>query len=433
MKVTKEKEENHQVYLTIELEADEVKQAESDALDRITKRAKLGGFRAGKAPRAMVERVVDKDALRQEALDKLIPEAYEKALKEQNIEAVAQPEMELTQKDPVIFKATVPLKPTVTLGDYKKVRVEPKKVEVTEEQINAVIERLRHQHALWEPAERPVALNDFITFDVSSSYGPENKPFINTKKAQYNVTAGLTAPLPGFPEALVDAKKNEEKEFKLKFPEDYADKNVIGQEVTFKVTITEIKAEQMPELNDEFAKRVDTKFETVAALREQIAADLKQQQEAQAKTDFENEVIEAIAKDSQVHFPHVMVESEIHSLMEQQERRLQQSGVTLQQYLASTGKNYNDYHESLHPVAEKRIAEALVLGKVVEEEKIAISEGDIDSEIEGVARGVDDKNRLNLLKSLNTPESRRSIRSMLLSRKAIARVTEIARGNEDKK
>src|ERR1035437_9635016 len=255
MKVTKEKEENHQAYLTIELEPDEVKEAMSSALDRVTKKAKMGGFRAGKAPRAMVERAVDKEQLLQDALDDLIPKSYDKAIKEQNIEAIAQPELELVQKEPVIFKAIVPLKPTVTLGDYKSVRVAPKTVEVTEEQILAVIERLRHQAALWEPTDRPVEFNDFITFDITSSYDEDNKPYINTKKAQYNVTKGLTAPLPGFPEAMVGAKKNEEKEFKLKFPEDYSDKNVIGKEATFKITVSEIKEEKMPELNDEFAKR----------------------------------------------------------------------------------------------------------------------------------------------------------------------------------
>ena len=254
MKVTNEKTENRQAYLKIEVEPAEIETATDKAYHRLVKRVNIPGFRRGNAPRAVFERHFGKHEFFHEMLDDLVPDVYKKAIKEQNLEPVAEPQIELESEEPVIIKAVVPLKPVVNLGDYKTIDLKPQPVEVTDEMINSVVEQLRHQHATWEPAERPVELNDLVTLDVESTM--KGEPFVNQKGVQYQVMAGTISPAPGFAEQLVGMKKGEEKEFKLQYPADYPQKEVQGNEATFKVKIIEIKQEKLPEVNDEFAKQL---------------------------------------------------------------------------------------------------------------------------------------------------------------------------------
>ncbi len=185
MKVTNEKTENSQVFLTIEMEPAEVEESLEESYKRLAKKANIPGFRKGKAPRVVIERYMGKESILEDALSHLVPEVYEKVIKEQKIDAVAQPEIKVTQTDPVIFKATVPLAPTVNLDDHHKIQVAPETVEVTEDDINRVMEQLRHQHAVWEPAERAVDFNDLVTLNMASDI--EGEPFINQEGAQYQL------------------------------------------------------------------------------------------------------------------------------------------------------------------------------------------------------------------------------------------------------
>ncbi len=251
MKVTNEKTENSQTFLTIEMEPDEVEESLERSYHRLVKRARIPGFRKGKAPRAILERYMGKESLLDDALNDLLPQSYEKAIKEQEIEAIAQPQIEVTQTDPLVFKAIVPLKPKVKLGDYQHIQVTPQPVEVTENNVSDVIEQLRHRQATWEPVERPVDFNDLVVLDIESNI--EDKPFINQKAVQYQVLHDLSFPVPGFAEQLPGIKRNEEKEFKLQFPLDFPRGELAGKESSFKVRVTEIKQERLPELDDEFA------------------------------------------------------------------------------------------------------------------------------------------------------------------------------------
>ena len=189
MKVTKEKVENSQAFLTIEMEPAEMEHGMEDAYRHLVQKANIPGFRKGKAPRAVVERTLGKARLLEEAIDHLIPEAYEKAFKEQDIEPYAQPQVEITQADPLIFKAVVPLTPTVTLGDYKSIRMTPEPVDIKEENINAVLEELRHQHATWEPVDRALDYNDMAVIDINAN--SEEKPFVQKVGSQYQVSERL--------------------------------------------------------------------------------------------------------------------------------------------------------------------------------------------------------------------------------------------------
>jgi len=425
VKVTKEKTENSQVFLSIEMEPAEIEDALEKSYHRLAKKTNIPGFRKGKAPRAILEHYIGRESLLHDALNKMIPEAYERAIKEQEIDAFAQPQIEVTQTDPVVFKATVPVRPTVELGDYHSINLTPEPVELTEDNVNAVIERLHHQQATWEPVERPVTFDDLVILDIESSI--EGEPFINRKGFQYWVRRDTPIPVPGFAEQLPGMKKGEDKEFKLQIPSDYPQSELAGKEPWFKVTVTEIKEEKLPKLNDELAKQISPEFETVDILRERVATELRQQAEEKAKIDFEEKVIQEVVNLAQVEFPPILVEMETDRLVNEQSRRLQMSGHGLEEYLNSINKTEAELREELKPQANKRITHSLVLGKVAEEEKIEVGDAEIDAEIEEMTKNTAE-NKDELQKYLNTPQSKESIRQILITRKTIQRLVEIAKG-----
>ncbi len=427
MKVTNEKTENSQAFLTIEMEPDEVEESLERSYYRLVKRTNVPGFRRGKAPRDVLERYIGKEGLFEETLNSLLPEACEKALKEQNIEAFAQPHIEIAQTAPVIFKVTVPLAPTIKLGDYHNIQVEPETVEVTEDNVSTTIEQLRHQHATWEPVERPVDFNDLVVLDVDSNI--EDKPFINQQGVQYQVLRDLPLPVPGFAEQLVGTKRAEEKEFKLQLPSDYSNSELAGKEPLFKVKITEIKQEKLPELNDEFTQEINPEFQSVDILREKVSADLKLRAEEEARINFENQVVEAVADTTELEFPPILVEMETDQLINQQLRRWQMSGKGLEEYLRIINKTEEELRKELNPLATKRVAQSLTLGRISEEEKIEVGDPEINTEIEDMTKSAtENKNELN--EFLNTPETRKSIERTLITRKTIQRLVEIAKGSD---
>ena len=320
----------------------------------------------------------------------------------------------------------MPLPPKVELGDYHRIQVTPEPVEVTEDDAGTVIEQLRHRHATWEPVERPVDFDDLIVLDIESNI--EDKPFINQKAVQYQVLRDLPFPAPGFAEQLPGMKRNEEKEFKLQIPSDFPKGELAGKEASFKVKITEIKQERLPELDDEFARGVSPDFKTLDSLRERVAADLKLRAEEKARIDFEERVIEAVVDLAELEYPPILAENEIARLLNRRFQQLQRGDQGLEEYLRSINKTEEELREELHPVAAKRVIHSLVLGKIAEEEKIEVSDSEVDAEIENMIKSTTD-NKDELQKLLSTPQSRESIEQLLITRKTIQRLVEIARGS----
>jgi len=427
MKVTREKEENNQVFLRIELEPPEVEKSLEQAYRRLVSKAKIPGFRQGKAPRAVLERYIGKESLMEDALNDLLPEVYQQALKEQQIEAIASPEIEVVQTEPVVFTAVVPLKPNVELGDYRSIRLAPEKTQVTKGEVDAVIEQLRRQHGTWEPVERPVAFGDLVTMDVESQ--AEGKPFINQPGAQYQVVSGQPLPVPGFAEQLVGMGIGEEKEFKLKLPEDYSKAELAGKEVSFKVKISEIKQQRLPELDSEFAQLVSPEFKTMAALRKQLAKNLRLQAEQRTREAFEEKVIDAVVESSKVEFPPVLVEAEMEHFMEQQARWLEGSGLGVEEYLSRIKKTDEEMREEMRPVAVRRVTRSLVLGRVAEAEKVEVTDEEITAELEKLVQGAE--NQTEMKERISSPQVRDSMARMLATQKTVRRLVEIAGGPQD--
>jgi len=421
VKVTNEKIENSQAFLTIEMEPTEIEESLEKSYRRLVTKAKIPGFRKGKAPRAILERYLGRESLLEDTLNNLVPEAYEKAIKEQELEAIARPQIEITQTDPVVFKAVVPLKPKVELGDYQHIKVKPQPVSVTEADVDAVMEQLRHQHATWEPVERPVDFDDLVVLDIESSIDGES--FINRQGVQYQIVQGQSFPAPGFAEQLAGMKKGEEKEFQLQFPSDYPRGELAGKEARFKVRVTELKQEVLPELNDEFARQVGSEFENLDSLRERATSDLKLRAEERARVDFEERVLDAVVELSEVESPPILAEVEIDRMLNQ---RFQRGNQELEAYLKSINKTEEELRDELRPLATRRVIRSLVLGKVVDEEKIEVGDSEINTEIENIKQRATE-NKDGLEKILNTPQARESIEQTLITGKAVQRLVKIAK------
>jgi trigger factor len=422
VKVTREKEENRQVSLRVEMESAEVEKYLEESYQQLIKKARIPGFRKGKASREILERHIGRDGLLEEALNLLLPQAYEQAIKEQGIEAFATPSIEIEKTDPVVFKATVPLKPAVKLGDYHQLRLTPEAVTVTEDNVNAVIEQLRRQHGTWEPVEREVGFDDLVAIDIESNI--EGKPFINQPGVQYEVLRDHPLPVPGFAEQLVGVKGGGEKEFGLKLPADYPRAELGGKEAHFKVKVSEVKQPRLPPLDDEFAALVNPELKTMGSLREKISASLRLRAEEKAKEEFEERVIDGVVNESQVEFPPLLVDMEIARLLDQQARWLQASGRQL-------NKSGEELREELRPLATKRVTRSLVLEKVAEEEKIEVSEAEIKAEMENIARSLRG-GKGEVQEWLNSPQAQRSVEEALSRRKTIQRLVEIAGGSAGK-
>ena len=428
MKVTREKTENSQAFLRIEMEPAEVEESLEQSYRRLVRKASIPGFRKGKAPRAVLERYLGRDSLLEDALNNLLPQAYDEAVKEQEIEAIATPSIEIAQTDPVVFKATVPLKPTIELGDYHQIQLTPEPVELTDDEVDTVIEQLRRQHAIWEPVERPANFDDLVALDIESHI--EGKPFINQQGVQYQILHDQPLPVPGFAEQLSGMKGGEEKEFKLQLPEDYPRAELAGKEARFKVRVSEIKQQRLPELDDEFATSVNPDFKTFDSLRERISANLRLMAEEKARREFEERIIEAVVENSQVEFPPVLAEMEIARLLDQQMRRLQASDIGLEEYLGRINKTGEELREELRPLATKRVTSSLVLGRIAEQEKIEVGDAEIDAELENMVQSTTGS-KDEVQKLLDSPQAHNSVEQILTTRKTIQRLVEIAGGSID--
>jgi trigger factor len=425
LKVTKEKIENCQAYLTIEMEPAEMEDGMKHAYEHLVQRANIPGFRKGKAPRAILESTLGKGRMLEEAIDHVIPHAYEQACKEQEIEPYAQPSLEITKAEPLTFKAVVPLKPNVVLGEYQSIRMSPEPVEIKDENVNAVLEELRHQHATWEPVDRALDFNDIAVIDINSN--SEEKPLIQRVGSQYPVNKDSLSPAPGFAAQIVGMKKGETKEFDLTFPADYPSNQLAGKKAHFKVTLQEIKEEKLPDLNDNLATMVSPEIKTLAALREEATKSLILRGEERARMDLEEKVINAAVEQSKIEYPPILVDLEINRIINDQARQLQMTGQGMDEYLRSINKTPEQMHEDLRPIAIRNINASLTLSKIAEQEKIVVTEEEIKNGINNMVKGIGDDKKEEMIKLLDTPQNRQSITQSLKTRKTIERLTDIAK------
>lgn len=386
MSVQVEKLENNMAKLTIEVAAEELDKAIEKVYQKQKNSISVPGFRKGKVPRAMVEKMYGAAIFYEDAANELIPEAYEKAYDECGEDIVSSPKIDVIQIEkgkPFIFTAEVALKPEVTLGKYKGVKVDKVDVTVSDEDVAKEIDAERERNARSiSVTDRAVKDGDQTVIDFEGF--KDGVAFEGGKGENYPLTIGSGAFIPGFEEQLIGKNIGEEVEVNVTFPEQYQAEELAGQPAVFKVTIKEIKEKQLPELDDEFAAEV-SEFDTLAEYKEDVKKNLTEKREKDAKNAKEDAVIEAIIEDAKMDIPEAMVETTQRQMIQEFAQNIQMQGLSMEQYFQFTGLTAEAMMQQVKPQAEKRIKSRLVLEAVVKAENIVATEEDFDNEIARMA------------------------------------------------
>ena len=386
MSVQVENLEKNMAKLTIEVPAEELEKALEKAYQKQKSRISLPGFRKGKAPRKMIESMYGKGVFMEDAVNSLVPQEYTKALGECDLEIVSQPEINVTQMEPgkaLIFTADVAVKPEVTLGDYKGVEVPKSEIAVTDEEVDAEVKKEQDKNARTVAVEDRAAANgDITTIDFEGFV--DGVAFEGGKGTDYALTLGSGTFIPGFEDQLVGANTGDHVEVKVTFPEEYQAKELSGKEAVFQCDVKKIETKEVPELDDEFAKDV-SEFDTLAEYKEDVKKKLTEKKEKEARTAKENAAVDKAIENAQMDIPELMTKTECRQMMDDFSRRMQQQGLSMEQYFQFTGQSMDKMMEDMKPQALKRIQTRLVLEKVAEAENIQPSEEEITEEIQKMA------------------------------------------------
>ena len=386
MSLQVEKLEKNMAKLTIEVSAEDLDKAMEKAYQKQKSRISLPGFRKGKAPRKMIESMYGKGVFMEDAVNSLVPQEYTKALGECDLEIVSQPEINVTQMEPgkaLIFTADVAVKPEVTLGDYKGVEVPKSEIAVTDEEVDAEVKKEQDKNARTVAVEDRAAANgDITTIDFEGFV--DGVAFDGGKGTDYALTLGSGTFIPGFEDQLVGANTGDHVEVKVTFPEEYQAKELAGKEAVFQCDVKKIETKEVPELDDEFAKDV-SEFDTLAEYKEDVKKKLTEKKEKEARTAKENAAVDKAIENAQMDIPELMTKTECRQMMDDFSRRMQQQGLSMEQYFQFTGKSMDKMMEDMKPQALKRIQTRLVLEKVAEAENIQPSEEEITEEIQKMA------------------------------------------------
>ena len=379
-------EEKNMVKLVITSSDEEFEKGLEQAYNKNKSKINVQGFRKGKAPRKIIEKFYGKEVFFEDAANAIIPEAYAKAAEESGLEIVSQPEIGLVQLEdgkPFIFSATVAVKPEVELGQYKGVEVAKADVEVTEDDINAELDKVREQNSRTVNVEdRPVQDKDMTVIDFEGFI--DGQPFQGGKGENYPLTIGSHSFIDTFEEQLIGKNIGEETEVNVTFPEDYHAEELKGKAATFKVTVKEIKEKQYDDLDDDFAQNVSD-FDTLAEYKEDLKKTIGERKANEAKNKKEAEVIDKIIENAKMDIPSAMVDTQVRQMAEDFSRRLQQQGLSVEQYFQFTGLTADKLFADMQPEAEKRIKSRLVHEAIVKAENIEVSDEEYESELNKMA------------------------------------------------
>lgn len=425
MKITREDLQNREVALTIAVTGEDVEPYLERAYKRAVGRVNVPGFRKGKAPRTVVEQFVGKHALEDDALDIMLPEVVVKAIQEEDLKQGSLPQVQVIEREPITIKATVPLIPEVTLKAYREIRIPVEPVVITDDQVDHILQHLREEIAPWEPVNRDVALGDQVILDLKASL--DGSEVANQKDIPYFVAEENMSPVPGFAVELVGLSSNEQKEFTIKLPDDHEDENLASKEVQFTVTIGEIKAKNLPELNDDFAKGVGQGYDTLAELTQQLKDDIFTREKRSSDLQYENAVIDKLIENSSFEMSPLILDHEVEHMLDEQQQNLSNQKIEMEQYLERIGKTPEDHREELRTAAGDRIKRSYAIGKVAELEGIVITPEDVNLEIENVLKEAGaqaDK----LKENLESDEGKQSIERVLTRRKTLEQLVKIAKG-----
>jgi trigger factor len=422
VKVTTEESEGSQIVLDMEIEPERIEKAMERAYRRIVSRVNVPGFRRGKAPRAMIERVVGRETLMSEAMEILLPEAYQEAVNQTGIDPVDVPKLDVVSAEPLSVRATVAVRPRVEMGDYRAIRQSQQPVEITEEQVDKTMESLRESRGQWIAVERASETGDLVTIDIRGR--TESKEFLNSQALQVLLDPERPVLAPGVVEQIAGMQAGDHKAFDIALPEDFADKEIAGQEAALEVAVNAIKERQVPEMDDELAKDMG-EYASVDELRTAIRREMEEQAQAQARRSLEASVVDAVVEQAKVEPPQTWVDRQAQALRESTQQRLRGQGISEPRYLQVTGRTEASYMEELASDARRQLRRTLVLNAVADAEGITVTDEEVDTAIEQAAGAGE---------GTVSPEERErlrpNVRSVLREQKTVARLVEIAEGAE---
>ena len=418
--------EHNMAKLTITVSAEEVEKALQAAYLKRRSKISLPGFRKGKVPRQMIEKMYGPEVFYDEAANHMISEAYGKAYDECELEIASQPTIDVVQlekgKD-FIFTAEVAVKPEVKLGEYKGLKVDKVSTRVMQKEVDEEIEKERERNARTvEVTDRAVQDKDIVTLDFEGFV--DGVAFEGGKGENYPLTIGSGAFIPGFEEQLIGAEIDKETEVKVTFPEEYQAKELAGKEAVFKCTVHEIKAKELPELDDEFASEVSEEAETLEDYKAEVKAKIKERKENEGKEKKENQAVEQAVANAEIDLPAPMVDLQAKQMADDFARRIMQQGMSVEQYFQFTGLNEEKMMEELKPQAEKRIRTRLVLEAIVAAENIEVSDERLDEELQKMADSY--QMEVEKLKEFMGENEKKQMKEDIAVQDAVTLITEAA-------
>jgi trigger factor len=374
-----EEDAQRQVALTIEVAEDRIEKAVQAKIRTLSRDVHIPGFRKGKVPAQVLVRRVGEEALRAEVIDEVLPDILQEALTEANLEPYGMPRVDDMTLKPLVVKLTVPLEPEVELHDYRAIRKEIPPIEISEEAVAAALERVREEHQVLEPVERPVELGDMVTATVQGWLleADDKVPFINEERGDFLMDPAKTLPDTPFVENVIGMRNEENKTFQFTFADTFENDDLKGKEALFEVTMLDVRRRELPELDDELAQ-VDGAYETLDELREALRQQLQTAAEEQAKSDLMETVLEEIIAAADILYPPAAVERELDHKVSELRERVTKSGGKWQEYLASLNEQESDLRARWQEGAEKQLRQSLVLRELIIQEKISVEPGDVE-------------------------------------------------------
>lgn len=426
MEVIAEPLTNRQLRLTVKVDEERTRQAMHRAARKIAKEVNIPGFRKGKAPYDVIVQRFGEDAIRREAADDLVNEVYREALEQEQIEPYDAASLDDTVLNPMTFTFTVPLPPTVDLGDYRAYRLKPPKIKIGKKEVQQALEAIREENAILEAVERPAQVGDGIVIDLVERTA-DGVEFLRQEDVHLMLEPERIRLAQGFAEAIIGMVAGEERTFKATLPDDFPREDLRGQEVEFTVKMREVYKSILPNLDDDLARTVGN-FDSLKELERHIREQLEQAARQQADEAYAEQVLKDIVERAQVEYPPVMLEEELNSVVKEFEQRVKrETRLSLEDFLRLQNKTMDDLRDDLQDEARARLKQSLVLGEVVKREGLEADAAEVDARIEetSAAWGI----RADEIRSLLSSEpGRRAVRGRLLANKAVQRLVAIARG-----
>lgn len=426
MEITTELLPNRQLRLTVKLDEERTQQAMRRAARKIAQRVDIRGFRRGKAPYSLIVQRFGEDVIRQEAADDLVNEVYREALEQEQIKPYDVGSLDETVLNPMTFTFTVPLSPTVDLGNYRAYRLKPPKIKVAKKEVREVLEAIREENAILEAVDRPTQLGDGVAIDLVGRTA-DGVEFLRQKDVHLMLKPKRIKLAQGFAEAILGMAAGEERTFKATLPDDFPRENLRGQEIEFTVKMREVYKSTLPDLDDDLARTVGN-FDSLKELVRHIKEQLKQIAQQRADEEYARQVLEDIVAQAQVEYPPIMLEKELDRLVKRVEQRVKrETRLSLEDFLRFQKKTIDDLRDDLEGEARACLKRSLVLAEVIRQEGLETDAEEIDAQIEESSAiwGV----RADEVRTfLGSEAGRRAVRTQLLTNKAVQRLVAIARG-----